>query len=302
VGAHTFYLDPTHEKPLPPKLLAFLPEHCGFHRTRILRLQEPDGLADSPCPGLADVLFNASPDYAVVARKSGTLAMPSLTDQTDQAEQPTGQSSPTAAGRFSTTSSTGSPDAATGSGQTVRTLMAEDVNRKRQATASDEHPEDQLDILFQKTQGIDSKTLAYRYDTALTARLDDLERQWAAHHQECKILTDELGLIYSSRSWKITRPLRWASETARNVRSRHEIVWKSLPSTVGFHRLQRIRRPLRPKRTRPEREAVPRPSSSDGKPARPGQNPEENELNTDKLLRRILKKIQAFLRKGDRPE
>jgi hypothetical protein len=32
VGANTFYLDPSHERPIPPPLLAFAAEHAGFAR------------------------------------------------------------------------------------------------------------------------------------------------------------------------------------------------------------------------------------------------------------------------------
>lgn len=71
VGTNSFYLDPTHQKPLPPDLLAFLAEHSGFVRTKILRLQEPSGLLDSTSQlGLQDVLTSVSPDYALVAQKT----------------------------------------------------------------------------------------------------------------------------------------------------------------------------------------------------------------------------------------
>ena len=70
VGANNFYIDPTHERPIPPPLLAFLPAHHGFHRQHVLRLQEPRDLSEGKVPGLADVLGKASPDYAVVAQKS----------------------------------------------------------------------------------------------------------------------------------------------------------------------------------------------------------------------------------------
>jgi O-antigen chain-terminating methyltransferase len=289
VGAHTFYLDPTHEKPLPPDLLAFLPEHWGFRRTRILRLQEPAGLADTPCPGLADVLFNASPDYAVVARKAGTFS------RTGQAES-------------------------TGPG--------EDTGRRRQATSTEEHPdnrtknftdnhtEDRLDSLFRQTLGIDPKTLANRYDTALTARFNDLERlmdrQWAAHHQERKALADELRLIYGSRSWHITRPLRWASETARAARSRYDAARKSLRATRWGRRLQRISHVLRPGQNRmgqnrPGQNTLDQASRYLGSqpqktPTRAGRKPGGPELSTDELLGRIRKEIKASRRKGDTPE
>lgn len=71
VGAGSFYLDPTHRRPLPPGLLAFLPEHYGFRRVKILRFQELAGLADKEAPSLLNVLRDASADYAVVAQKAG---------------------------------------------------------------------------------------------------------------------------------------------------------------------------------------------------------------------------------------
>nr|WP_169748343.1 class I SAM-dependent methyltransferase [Xenophilus azovorans] len=75
VGAHTFYMDPTHRRPIPPALLAFLSEYCGFERIKILRLQEPSRLHDPGAVGLVDVLCNVSPDYAVIAQKKGGHAL-----------------------------------------------------------------------------------------------------------------------------------------------------------------------------------------------------------------------------------
>lgn len=71
VGAHTFHFDPTHEKPLPPGLLSFLPRRAGFHRSLVIRLQEHSDLKDSAQVALMDVIEGASPDYAVVAQKPG---------------------------------------------------------------------------------------------------------------------------------------------------------------------------------------------------------------------------------------
>jgi O-antigen chain-terminating methyltransferase len=71
VGTANFYLDPTHQRPLPPPLLAFLPEYHGFARTKIMRLQESAELAAGKEPTLFDVLGGVSPDYAVIAQKQG---------------------------------------------------------------------------------------------------------------------------------------------------------------------------------------------------------------------------------------
>ncbi len=69
VGTSGFYLDPTHQRPLPPLLLEFLPRFHGFSRTTILRLQEGPGLRGHGMVTLLDVVAGVSPDFAVVAQK-----------------------------------------------------------------------------------------------------------------------------------------------------------------------------------------------------------------------------------------
>lgn len=71
VGSSAFYMDPTHARPLPPPLLAFLPEFHGFARVKTLRLQEGVSLAGDARISLIDVLAGVSPDYAIVAQKAG---------------------------------------------------------------------------------------------------------------------------------------------------------------------------------------------------------------------------------------
>ncbi|SFM82312.1 Methyltransferase domain-containing protein [Marinobacter pelagius] len=73
VGSHKFYMDPTHKQPIPGELLKFLTDHCGFARSRIMRLNEPktDGVNDDM--RLIDVLEGVSPDYAVVAQKNASV-------------------------------------------------------------------------------------------------------------------------------------------------------------------------------------------------------------------------------------
>ncbi len=75
VGSSSFYLDPTHQRPIPPELLAFMTEYAGFRRTKILRLQESRALANSLEPKLLDVLTGVSPDYAVIAQKEGSARL-----------------------------------------------------------------------------------------------------------------------------------------------------------------------------------------------------------------------------------
>jgi O-antigen chain-terminating methyltransferase len=83
VGSSSFYLDPTHERPLPPALLAFLVGARGFGDVEIRRLErdeQPRGL-ERPKPdepwaddvgAIVDVVnfhLFAPADYAVVGRR-----------------------------------------------------------------------------------------------------------------------------------------------------------------------------------------------------------------------------------------
>lgn len=79
VGSSNFYLDPTHQRPIPPLLLAFIPEYYGFARVKTLRLQESAGLYNENPTTLLDVLGGVSPDYAVVAQKGATPVQESTT-------------------------------------------------------------------------------------------------------------------------------------------------------------------------------------------------------------------------------
>lgn len=75
VGTSSFYLDPTHRRPIPPQLLSFLSEYYGFARVHTLRLQESRELGQCSDITLIDVLHGVSPDYAVVAQKAADAGL-----------------------------------------------------------------------------------------------------------------------------------------------------------------------------------------------------------------------------------
>ncbi|MDI9219888.1 methyltransferase domain-containing protein [Pantoea sp. EA-12] len=68
VGTNNFYLDPTHNKPLPSLLLDFMIEYNGFDVHNIHYLQEKIMRGDSI--SLINVIDGSSKDYAVIARKT----------------------------------------------------------------------------------------------------------------------------------------------------------------------------------------------------------------------------------------
>lgn len=73
IGACYFYMDPTHEKPLPPALLQFAADFSGFQPSCVWRVNEDKDLR-SKAPSLTTVFKAASPDYAVIAQKPGDKA------------------------------------------------------------------------------------------------------------------------------------------------------------------------------------------------------------------------------------
>ena len=81
VATCSFYLDPTHQRPIPPNLLSFVAEHAGFERVKVIRLQESKELAAKPDLLLEDVLGGVSPDYSVVAQEKGKKSIMSALDQ-----------------------------------------------------------------------------------------------------------------------------------------------------------------------------------------------------------------------------
>ena len=79
VGSCHFYLDPSHQRPLPAALLEFLILHTGFQNAQVLRLQHNPALAAANRVRLLDVLEGVSPDLAVIGLKDGGSTTEPLT-------------------------------------------------------------------------------------------------------------------------------------------------------------------------------------------------------------------------------
>lgn len=81
VACETFYLDPTHTKPIPSGLLSFVTQYYGYARSKVIRLQELEFLKVQKYANIAHLIENVSPDYAVVAQKEANQGVISLLDQ-----------------------------------------------------------------------------------------------------------------------------------------------------------------------------------------------------------------------------
>lgn len=80
VATSSFYLDPTHQRPIPSQLLSFLTEHYGFARVKVVGLNASPEVERKQMPSLVDVLYAASPDYAVIGQKAADKKIMQLLD------------------------------------------------------------------------------------------------------------------------------------------------------------------------------------------------------------------------------
>lgn len=200
VSTTDFYNDPSHNHPIPPKLLAFLAEFHGFTDIKILRLQERRDLQRGGL-SLWGVLTGTSPDYALVARKPG----PPATDEIAAFASDYGVTLESLAIDY---------DIA------LRTSLAQ----SREAVQALAAPAEETRRALEALQG-DRDALRARVDE-VDARLAALNEQLAAANAQLAALNAQqastdayLRAVTQSRSWRITAPLRWVGRKLRAIRS-----------------------------------------------------------------------------------
>lgn len=196
VGACSFYQDPSHVRPVPPELLNFVVEHAGFHRNKMMRLQEAPALRTTADLHLLDVLNGVSPDYGIVAQKAAAAGWLAGFDGAFQAEY--GLSLSTLAQRYDQQMS--------GRFSDIRHALAGNEAQHRQAAVRLSYMDERLaqmeaKIMQAETRAEQAETSAMQAD----ARAAQLGAQ--------------LHAVLHSRSWRITAPLRFAGGCAHRFRS-----------------------------------------------------------------------------------
>jgi O-antigen chain-terminating methyltransferase len=150
VATQSFYLDPTHLKPIPSLQLSFLTEYVGFKKNKVIRLQEEMFAGQSTDPLLRKVINGVSQDYAVIAQKE----------------------------------------------------ISQDIYGLK-------------DNPFAQSYGVSIDEVVHQYDSDIHYKNAVMENEFKHLHNEFKHLHNEFIALYSSRSWRMTRPMRLAGEEIR---------------------------------------------------------------------------------------
>lgn len=169
VATRNFYLDPTHQRPMPPELLTYLPKMIGCERVKLVRLQESEALRFNTMPTLADVIGGASPDYAVITQKNADEDILQNWDKVFSKEY----------------------------GLSLKTLL----------DRYDHNNSLQLSVLHSKVNLIEAQLLkALELVESANKKCHSLEVTVQSTRAQ---IQSEIAVIYTSKSWRITAPLRW---------------------------------------------------------------------------------------------
>jgi O-antigen chain-terminating methyltransferase len=182
VGTVDFYIDPTHQKPIPPQLLSFLPEYYGFVKVKVIRLQEDKSLANKAWTSLRDVWSGVSPDYAVVAQKTADSFLLDCTSDAFAQEY----------------------------GLTLDVLVGKFDQQARQASERADSAQAQAQ---QASECADSAQAQARQasECADSAQARAQQASERAANAEAALVA-----LYRSRSWRLTAPLRMAGRVIRS--------------------------------------------------------------------------------------
>lgn len=200
VGASSFYMDPSHVRPLPPPLLGFVVEYSGFMRHKVVRLQESAQLHTTAPIGLINVLDGVSPDYAVVGQKSAAPVVLAPFDAPFQADY--GIALTDLAQRYERQEEQRRAELHVGLAQLDERVSHSDLRDAREIASV-------RDGMAQ----LESHTIESKL------RIAGIEERMSQAEAHAAQLGQRVIDLLSSRSWRITAPLRLAGSYAHRVRS-----------------------------------------------------------------------------------
>ncbi|WP_442513747.1 methyltransferase domain-containing protein [Pseudomonas promysalinigenes] len=266
VGTNNFFVDPTHDRPIPHLLLSFLTEFKGFARSKVLRLQEaPDLHEPERKLGVMDVLAGTSPDYAVVAQKQAAADV--LAEFDEPFEQEYGVALDELASRYD--------QALEGRLNTLENQMATEVHDLLGALKAEQAERVQLlEASFaqerERLQGqlvSELERLQKQLDNERVRAQCELEKAYEqvdqlrtelntslgnAHnwYLRATVLEQQLTELRSSTVWRATTPMRQVGHLVKNPRNATTAAKQGLRRIAPHARLWLARRPAIERRVR----------------------------------------------------
>jgi len=226
VSSSDFYLDPSHERPMPSGLLGFVVEHAGFLRNKVVRLQASAGRPTAVKDGLIGVLYDVSFDYSIVAQKNASAEVLSRFDEAFNANY--GTSLVALVQRYDQQAESRAAHIENQFAQAeVRTAQVAAQAEARTAQAEAQMAAHIAQVAAQMAAHAEARTAQTEAQMAahiaqVAAHADACTAQVAAHaaartaQAEARMeartaqIAAQLHLILNSRSWRITAPLRFA--------------------------------------------------------------------------------------------
>lgn len=191
VSSETFYLDPTHLRPIPSGLLSFITEYYGYSRTKIIRLQESELLSAQIYANISQVLEGVSPDYAIIAQKEAEQEVSTLLDAPFSAEY-------------------GLPLSGLVEKFERRMLRFEEmVDKIIHKTAKAEEFAWQSEVSAREAHGLLKEAQESAKNADISAKNADINARNAWLHYQT---------VVNSYSWKFALPLRLAEKVARRIK------------------------------------------------------------------------------------
>lgn len=193
VATCNFHLDPSHLKPLPSALLAFMTQHAGFFRSKILGLQESPSLRFQDELQLQDVLSGASPDYAVVAQKHSST------------------------GDFDSLAHLFNRHFGISTAELAQAYSAQQKKMLREIRIEMNDLRSKLDQVTEKNHRLELQVAQVQLDSQaqINAIHADFQSRIHAIHADFQ---SRIQGIHDSVIWRISKPFQWAWDQARRLR------------------------------------------------------------------------------------
>ncbi len=212
VGSSSFYLDPTHRRPIPALLLNFIAEYAGFSRVKTLYLQESSEVSSQHKINLLRVLDGVSPDYSIVAQKKASADIGALLDE------PFGRSYgirlADLANRYEQ-----QQDAEKAKAEDLNRRLSEKETQEKEWISRAQYAQGQLDLAKVMMEKLERKLSEKEMrEKELAGQVQRLQNEWESEKAKVENISHQFNDLLGSTSWRWTKPARLVGKKIREIK------------------------------------------------------------------------------------